>query len=281
MSKIVLFTDSTSDLPKKYVEEYDIKVVPLTVHFGDEEYKDGIDMTPTEFYAKLTTSSHTPTTSQVPPQRFIDEYEKELAKGNSILSIHLSSKVSGTYQAAMTAKSTLEASNIEVVDSKGMSIGFGILVLEAAKMLKQGLGIKETADKVRALSEKQQYFFSVDTLEYLKRGGRLSPLKAMIGTILNMKPILCVKDGVVEPLDKVRGRKKVFARLLELSKEAGGDFSKQTIGVAHACVPDVASEFADDVKRELKPKEVIIAEIGSVVGTHAGPGTIGIFFKGK
>jgi len=281
MSKAVLFTDSTSDLPKNYVEEYDIRVVPLTVHFGDEEYRDGYDLTPTEFYAKLTSSSHTPTTSQVPPQRFIEEYEKELIKGNSILSIHLSSKVSGTYQAAVTAKNTLESSNIEVVDSKGMSIGFGLIVLEAAKMLKQGLSIMEIADKVRAMSEKQQYYFSVDTLEYLKRGGRLSPMKAMLGTILNMKPILCVKDGAVEPLDKVRGRKKVFARLLELSKEAGDDFGSQTVAVAHACVPDVAAEFAEEVKKVLNPKEILIAEIGSVIGTHAGPGTIGIFFRGK
>jgi DegV family protein with EDD domain len=281
MSKVVLFTDSTSDLPKHYVEENDIRIVPLTVHFGDEEYKDWYDLTPAEFYAKLTTSSHTPTTSQVPPQRFVEEYEKELIKGNSILSIHLSSKVSGTYQAAVTAKNMLESSNIEVVDSKGMSIGFGLIVLEAAKMLKQGLGIKETADRVRAICDKQQYYFSVDTLEYLKRGGRLSPMKAMIGTILNMKPILCVKDGAVEPLDKVRGRKKVFARLIELSKEAGVDFSSQSIAVAHACVPDVAAEFANEVKKELNPKEILIAEIGSVIGTHAGPGAIGIFFKGK
>jgi len=281
MSKVVLFTDSTSDLPKRYVEEYDIRIVPLTVHFGDEEFMDGYDLTPAGFYNKLTSSSHHPTTSQVPPQRFVEEYEKELAKGNSILSIHLSSKVSGTYQAAITAKNTLESQNIEVVDSKGMSIGFGLLVLEAAKMLKQGSGIKETADKVRAMSEKQQYYFSVDTLEFLKRGGRLSPMKAMIGTILNMKPILCVKDGVVEPLDKVRGRKKVFSRLIELTKEAGADFSSQTIAVAHASVPDVAAEFANEVKKELNPKEVLITEIGSVIGTHVGPGAISIFFRGK
>jgi DegV family protein with EDD domain len=281
MSKVVLFTDSTSDLPKQYVEEYDIRIVPLTVHFGDEEYRDWYDLTPADFYAKLTTSSHTPTTSQVPPQRFVEEYEKELIKGNSILSIHLSSKVSGTYQAAVTAKNMLESSNIEIIDSKGMTIGFGIIVIEAAKMLKQGVSVKETADRVRAMCDKQQYYFSVDTLEYLKRGGRLSPMKAMIGTILNMKPILCVKDGAVEPLDKVRGRKKVFSRLLELSKEAGDDISSQSIAVAHACVPDVAAEFANEVKKELNPKEILIAEIGSVIGTHAGPGTIGIFFRGK
>jgi DegV family protein with EDD domain len=121
----------------------------------------------------------------------------------------------------------------------------------------------------------------VDTLEYLKRGGRLSPMKAMIGTILNMKPILCVKDGAIEPLDKVRGRKKVFSRLIELSKEAGEDFSSQSIAVAHACVPDVAAEFAGELKKELNPKEIMVAEIGSVIGTHAGPGAIGIFFRGK
>jgi len=281
MSKIVLFTDSTSDIPKKYVEEYDIRVVPLTVHFGDEEYRDGIDLTPEDFYAKLTKSSHTPTTSQVPPQRFIEEYEKELVKGNTILSIHLSSKVSGTYQAAVTAKNTLESENIHVIDSKGMAIGYGLMVVEAAKMINQGIALEEIIAKVNDLSEKQRYFFSVDTLEFLKRGGRLSPMKAMIGTILNMKPILCVKAGAVEPLDKVRGRKKVLARLIELSKEEGVDFSKQTIGIAHACVPDVVEEFATEVKKELSPKEIIIAEIGSVIGTHAGPGTIGIFFTGK
>ena len=194
---------------------------PLMVNFQDGTYRDGVDLTPGEFYSKLKESKQMPTTSQVNPPAFIDLYKQELEKGNSIVSIHLSSKGSGTYQSAISAKNTLGSDNIEVIDSLGYSMGMGLIAVEGANMAQQGASLDEVRDRMLHMRDRMKYVFGVDTLEYLKKGGRLSPVKATIATVMNIKPILHILDGEIDVMDKVRGRKKVLSRLLEEVEKTG------------------------------------------------------------
>ncbi|MBA1334871.1 MAG: DegV family protein [Firmicutes bacterium] len=276
---VTIITDSTADLPKEIIEEYDIKVLPLTVNFGDRTYRDGVDLTPLQFYELLGKSSELPTTSQINPPSFIAAYGEEIKKGNSVVSIHLSSKGSGTYQSAIIAKNTLDSDKIAVIDSLGYSMGFGIQVLEAARMAREGAGVQEIENRILAGRNRMQYIFGVDTLEYLKKGGRLSAARAAIATVMNIKPILQVKEGELEVLDKVRGRKKVISRIVEIASERGRDLSDQTMAIVHAeCLED-AKKLRDMVEERFNPKEIIISDIGCVIGAHVGPGTLALFFR--
>jgi DegV family protein with EDD domain len=275
---IKIITDSTADLPKGILEEYDIKVLPLTVNFGDKVYRDGVDLMPSEFYKMLGESTELPTTSQVNPPSFIAAYDEELKNGNSVISIHLSSKGSGTYQSAVIAKNNLASEKIRVIDSLGYSMGIGLLVMEAARMAREGSTLDEIEQKVLDMRDRMQYIFGVDTLEYLKRGGRLSAAKAIIATVMNIKPILQVKQGELEVLDKVRGRKKVLNRIVEIAGERGKNLKEQTMAIVHAECEEDAYRLRDMVAERFNPREIIISEIGCVIGTHAGPGTISLFF---
>jgi DegV family protein with EDD domain len=275
---IKIITDSTADLPKGILEEYDIKVLPLTVNFGDKVYRDGVDLMPSEFYKMLGESTELPTTSQVNPPSFIAAYDEELKNGNSVISIHLSSKGSGTYQSAVIAKNNLASEKIRVIDSLGYSMGIGLLVIEAARMAREGSTLDEIEQKVLDMRDRMQYIFGVDTLEYLKRGGRLSAAKAIIATVMNIKPILQVKQGELEVLDKVRGRKKVLNRIVEIAGERGKNLKEQTMAIVHAECEEDAYRLRDMVAERFNPREIIISEIGCVIGTHAGPGTISLFF---
>ena len=275
---VKIITDSTADLPKDLVEKYDIGVAPLLVNFPDGSFRDGVDLTPGEFYQRLAESKQMPTTSQVNPPAFIDLYSKELEKGNSVVSIHLSSKGSGTYQSAVTAKDMLGSDNIAVIDSLGYSMGMGLIALEGAKMAQQGAGLEEIRDRMTHMRDRMQYVFGVDTLEYLKKGGRLSPVKATIATVMNIKPVLHILDGEIEMLDKVRGRKKVLSRLLKAVEDSGADIGDQVLSVVHAVCPEEARNMKEMLMDRFNPKDVIISEIGCVIGTHVGPGTIAVFY---
>lgn len=273
-----IITDSTADLPKDLVEKYDIGIAPLMVNFQDGSYRDGVDLTPEEFFEKLAESKHMPTTSQVNPPVFVDLYKKELERGSAVVSIHLSSKGSGTYQSAAAAKNMLDSDNIVVIDSLGYSMGMGLIALEGAKMARQGAGLEEIRDRMLYMRDRMQYVFGVDTLEYLKRGGRLSPVKATIATVMNIKPVLHILDGEIEVLDKVRGRKKVLSRLLQAVEETGEDLANQTLALVHSLCPEEALNIKEMLMERFGPKDVIISQIGCVIGTHVGPGTIAVFY---
>lgn len=278
---VKIITDSTADLPKELIKKYDIRVAPLMVNFKDETYKDGVDLTSREFYLKLKESKQLPTTSQVNPPVFIEMFGNELKQGNSVISIHLSSKGSGTYQSAVNAKNTLGSDNISVIDSLGYSMGMGLIAIEGAKMAQQGITHKDIENRMLYMRDRMQYVFGVDTLEYLKKGGRLSPVKATIATVMNIKPILHIFDGEIDILDKVRGRKKVISRLLEAVEKTGGDIENQTLAVVHSECPEEAHVIREMLVGKFNPKDVIISEIGCVIGTHVGPKTVSIFFMGK
>jgi DegV family protein with EDD domain len=278
MNKIQIITDSMIDLPQDIVEKHNIIVVPLTIIFGDKEYRDGVDLTNSQFYEKLAQSEELPKTSQISPNTFIDVFNEALGQGKDILCINGSSRASGTHQSAVLAKNSLESDKIEVFDTMGLSFGGGLFVYEAAKMVEEGKNLNEIINKLNEMKLNVDHIFTVDTLEYLKKGGRLNPMKATIATMLNIKPILTVEDGLVEPLDKVRGSKKVVGKMIELAKKRGLSFEDKVVGISHANSPETLEVLKEQVIKELNPKELLVSEIGCTIGTHAGPGTLAIFY---
>lgn len=278
---IKIVTDSLSDIPKDLIKKFDIEVLPLTVIFEDVEYRDGIDITSEEFYKKLKESSRIPKTSQVTPEQFREAFEKCLKTYEHVIYIACSSRATGTYQSSIIAKSLLENDNIHIFDTMALSFGCGIMLLKAAQMAKEGKQVQEILLELEDMKNRVDHIFTVDTLEYLQKGGRISSTKAAIGTILNIKPILTVKEGLVSQLDQVRGKKKVISKMIELAKKRSTDIQSQVIGIGHADNEELLNEFKRVIKEELKPKDIIVTNIGAAIGTHAGPGTIAIFYMKK
>lgn len=280
MSKVVLVTDSTSDIPPATRERLGIEMVPLRVIFGEESYLDNVTLLPAQFYDKLKSSSALPTTSQPSPAQFLEVYERILAEGNSVVSVHLSSAMSGTYQSATIARSMLDDdSKVTVIDSRSASYGYGALVVSAAEAAARGASLAEVEAEVLRLRKEMRLYFLVNTLEYLQKGGRIGKAAAIFGTLLNIKPILTIgDDGVIFPIDKVRGQKRAIARVVELLESDFGPGA--AIDLAVVDTPgDTAA--ADDLVEALRARFNVAgfhrSEIGSVVGTHAGPGTAGLF----
>ncbi|URN93288.1 MAG: DegV family protein [Candidatus Pristimantibacillus lignocellulolyticus] len=281
MGNIRIVTDSTADIPAEALEKYGITMVSLKVLFGEETFRDAIDMTTDDFYARLKTSSVVPTTSQPSPAEFSEVYERLLAEDPTgpIISIHLASVLSGTYQSATIAQSMIEAedANITVVDSKSASYGNGMQVILAAKMAEAGASVEEILAAIEERQKSAEIFFLVDTLEYLQKGGRIGRAAALIGSLLNIKPILSLDEvGAVFSADKARGSKKAMAKIVELLKEAYGDAE---VGLVVAKTDDVtvAQELEARVTAELNVKEIHYTAVGTVIGTHTGPGTSAVF----
>ena len=276
---IQIVTDSTCDLPQKLIEEYNIHVIPLNIHFAEKVYKDGIDLTTENFYQLLESSDQHPTTSQPSPGEFMKLYKKVASSGDDIISIHISSELSGTYQSAVLATNMISESeddiNIHTVDSRITSTSLGMLVLEAAKMANKDEDINSILKKLDKLKNKIKTYFMVDTLEYLEKGGRIGKAQALVGSLLNVKPILTLEEGIVVPLKKVRGRKKGLNYIIELIEKEFKD-EKVNIAIMHANTPDETEKLVKSVKEKINYNEKIVSELGTIVGTHAGPGTIGI-----
>ncbi|TEB16617.1 DegV domain-containing protein [Pelotomaculum sp. FP] len=277
MNKIAIVTDSTADLPNELVSQYGITVVPLKVIFnGSDTFFDGVDMQTEEFYRRLTEKGQTATTSQPSPAEFADCYGCLLPQ-YSIISIHISSVMSGTAQSARVARDMFPGSDIEVVDSKSCSMGLGLLVLEAARAAMMGKSKADIMDIIHKTIPKIRLFFSVDSLKYLKEGGRIGKAQALLGAILSIKPILYLNEGVVEPYEKVRGKARAIERLAQIiAEKAGGKRIK-------CCVlHGDAQEGAELVLKLLTPivncDKPIISKVGPVVGTHVGPGVVGAVF---
>ncbi len=277
MSKIKIITDSTSDIPKEEIERLNITIIPLTVYFGDEAYKDGQDLSSEQFFEKLSGSNIMPTTSQVTPIEFEQIFRAELEQYETIICITLSSKASGTYQSAIMAKNTIDKDNIEIIDSMTFSYGYGMAVVKAAEMAQEGRAKEDIIRQINYMLSKLETYFIVDTLEYLQKGGRINMATAIVGNILNIKPILGVKDGLVIPLDKIRGSKRAINKMVKYIKEKDYNLSKQTIAIAHGAMPEKAEQLKEIFKKEFNINKIVISEVGSVIGAHAGPGVIGVF----
>lgn len=277
--KTRIIIDSTTDLVQEYKNR--VSVVPLTVNFGEEEYIDGVTIDYKTFYEKLIESDVLPTTSQANPDAFIKEFEKVKEAGESAVVITLSSRLSGTYQSAMIAAGDFE--NIYVVDGGSATIGNSILVEYAFKLLDEGMSAKEIAEKLEEEKGKIVIVALLDTLEYLKKGGRISKTVAFAGTVLNIKPVVSVIDGEIGMLGKARGSKMGNNLLVQEIEKAGGvDFTKPVLLGYSGLSDNLLLKYIEDSKHiwEEGLTEVRYTTIGSVIGTHAGPGAIAVaFFK--
>ncbi|QOY34427.1 DegV family protein [Anaerobacillus isosaccharinicus] len=278
MAKVKIITDSTADIPSSIVEELDITVVPLKVLFGEETFEDGVDINATQFYEKLASEQVIPTTSQPTPYQFEEVY-KEVAREEEtqIISIHLSAKLSGTYQSAFIAKDMVKDQiDVTVVDSKRASYAIGIIVVEVARLAKSGATKEQCLTRLDELLSTSVIYFMVDTLEFLQKNGRIGKASALFGSLLKIKPILSLNsDGEVFPFDKVRGQKKALAKVYDFFDK---DFGTQPIhvGISHANAMDVATEIMLEMKSRFNVKSDIITEIGPVIGAHVGPGAIAV-----
>ena len=277
--KTRIIVDSTADLVEGFKDR--VTVVPLTVSFGDEEYIDGVTIDNKTFYEKLVESDVLPTTSQANPDAFMQVFEKVEEAGEEAVVIALASKLSGTYQSAMIAAGDFD--NIYVVDAGNVAVGTGILVEYACQLLDQGLSAKEIAGKLEEVKEKVVIVALLDTLEYLKKGGRISKTVAFAGTVLNIKPVVSVADGEINMLGKARGSKMGNNLLVQEIEKAGGvDFSKPVLLGYTGLSDALLVKYIEDSKHIWGEglKEVRYTTIGSVIGTHAGPGAIAVaFFK--
>lgn len=278
MANVKIFTDSASDIPKDLLQELNISVVPLKVHIDGESYIDGVTLHTEEFYDKLRASHQLPTTSQPSPLDFAEAFREAAQEGaKEILCINLSSAMSGTYQSAVLAKSMLEEEDIHVtvLDSKSATYGLGMVVVAAARAAKEGKSLAECVEIAEHYIKNQKVFFMVDTLEYLQKGGRIAKASAMVGTLLNITPILSLNEaGEVCGIDKVRGKNKAFNRVFELMQAALPPGSSISLGVLHADTPESAQKWLEKTQSLYDVKESVVTQIGPIIGTHAGPGTV-------
>ncbi len=279
---IAIVTDSTSDLPKEERQEHNITVVPENVIFGTETYQDGIDITPERFYDMLPTAKTHPTTSQPSAGEFIKHYRPLLQAGKEIVSIHLSSKLSGTYASAVAAKNDLEAElkkelPITILETPWISMALGMLCMVAAQAAQSGKSRDQVVAAVNALIPKLNIIFVLDTLEYLKRGGRIGAASAMLGTMLNFKPMLTLKDGAVHPLEKPRSRAKAVRRLMEILEERAKG-KPLHLALLNANALDEAAAVEKEIRSQYDCKEFYSVALGAVIGVHTGPGTLAMAY---
>ena len=268
--------DSTADFPEAPERFPNWRVVPLYVLFGDQSYRDYVDLTPEQFYARLRSADELPTTSQPTPGDFLTTYE-ELSGYDRIYSLHLSSAVSGTFQSAVTAAAEF-GEKVRVVDSESASAAISMLGLAIQRRLDRGTTDEEIDELIRRFKEDAGLIFTVDTLEYLRRGGRIGRASAWAGQLLHVKPILTVKREVI-PLKRVRGNQKAMQEFVSAFTLATEDTATLKVGIAHADSPERAEQLKKMVHAERPHAEVeIVTTLGPVVGTHAGPGTVGFFW---
>ncbi len=276
MSKIAIVTDSTANLPRNIVEQFGIHVVPQVLIWDGETYEDGVDIHPKEFYERLKGAKIMPSTSQVTPKSFLEIYEKLLTEGYEVLSILIAEKLSGTISSALQAKAAFPNAPIEIVDSGTTSLALGFVVLHAAEALSKGADLKQAHLAAENARQKVGVVFAVDTLEFLHRGGRIGGGTRFMGTALNIKPILEVVDGHVEGVEKVRTRSKSITRLIELVHERVGTSHPVRIAALHANAHSDALNLLAQASNQIETTQAILGEVSPVIGTHAGPGTVGL-----
>ena len=273
-----IITDSTSDITQVDVREKNIQVVPLRILFEDGEYHDGVNITTEEFYTKLETAKVLPQTSQPSPEDFVKIFESAKNKNESILVITLSSSLSGTYQSATIAKDICEYEKVYLVDSQTVTLGLKILVDYAISLRNNGKSIEETFEILEKEKQNIRIFAAVDTLEYLKKGGRLSSAAALAGTLLNLKPIVKVQDGLVSMAAKARGTNNSYSKIKALVEEVGGIDETRPYTLGYTGSSTNLNQFVSFIDKTYNLKDCPISAIGSTVGVHAGPGACGLAF---
>lgn len=282
MSSIRVMADSSSDVPRQMAKELDITLIPTPVIFGEQKFGDGVDFTPDEFYERMARESNLPSTSQPEPTAYLEKFKAAHDAGQSVICLCLSSGLSGGFQSAEIARRELPQADITVVDTKAASMGFGLLVIHLVRDLRSGMSKDEALRRLEERKARLYSLFTLNTLDNLKKGGRITAVAAVFGSMLQIKPVLHLNtEGSIEIVDKVRGREKALAKLIEMARESSTELSGATVGLSHAhCLPD-AQAFAQRAREELGVGEVIIGDIGAAIGTHTGPGCIAFFVFGS
>ncbi|MGI6449642.1 MAG: DegV family protein [Desulfitobacteriia bacterium] len=278
---IKIVVDSSSDIPKNISTDLGIITVPMPVYIDGNTYHEGVDLFTEEFYANFKNYKDLPKTSQPNPNLLKDTYEKVLAEGNDLIAIHLSSGLSSTYQTAVMVREMCSApERIHLIDSLGASLGFGLLAIMAAKLAQEQDDPALLVKRITEARGKMKYIFTLDTLEYLIKGGRVSKTAGFVAGLLDVKPILHINsEGKIDVFGKVRSRKASLRKLVEIMEQSIAEPENQIVGISHSACFEEAEALAAEIKNKLPVKEIIIGEIGSVVGSHVGPGTLALFFQ--
>jgi len=278
MSKVALVLESTTVLPPDLSAKYNIPFAPAIIIWEGEEIRDGIDIQPEEFFSRLATSSEHPTTSQATPIMFKEIYDKLLAEGHDILTLTISSKLSGMYTSALQAKEMLPGANIEVIDTRVGAVALIWPVKKLLKAIEEGISLADSKNLAEEMLKNTGIMVLPETLEYLHRGGRIGGASKFIGTALNFKPILEIVDGAFEGRERVRTHSKALNRMIELTIERIGDRTPVYLGVMHANAPEIAADLLAKTEALIESKGSVVTSVSPGVGVHLGPGTVGLAF---
>lgn len=280
MSKIAFITDSTAYIPADLVKKHNITVAPQILIWGDQTFQDGVDIQPDEFYTRLKTAKAMPTTSQVSMVTMQNIFQGLVDQGYEVLGVFISGKLSGTMQSAAQGREALgsAADKVTIVDSNSTAMAMGFQVLAAARAAEKGANLAECKAVAEKAQERTGVYFAVDTLEFLHRGGRIGGAQRFIGSALNLKPILALKDGRVEAEDRVRTKSKALDRVLELVSEQVRGKSNVRLATLHANAEQEARDLLNRASKEFNAIESVLSSVSPVVGTHAGPGTVGLAY---
>jgi len=272
MEKVIIATDSSAYLPQEYADKYSIPIISLTLSWDGQSFRDGVDIKATEFYTRMLKSKTLPTTSQVTVQQFVDFFTPMLEAGQKVLYAGISEGISASYNSAILAKNELgNPKDLEIVETGLVSSALSFLVLSLARASEEGASLEELVEQVPVIQPKIGVYFTVDTLEYLHRGGRINTAARFMGTTLNLKPLLEIRGGKIEAVENVISRKKAITRMLELVKKRVGDATPVRISPFHALCEDECLAMEARAIELLHPVEVIRSEVSPVIGTHVGP----------
>ena len=278
---IRIVIDSTSDVTDEIIKKYNIKMVPLTVNFENESFLDKVELNSKQFFEKLETAEKLPTTTLVSPGTFMEVFSDILLEGDKVLGLFLASEFSGTYDSACMAKNMIGSDDIYIIDTRSVCLGAFALILEAIELVQQNKDIEEIVKELEALREKVVAVAALDTLKYLEKGGRLSKGQAVVGTLLNVKPIVEIKDGKISVIEKIRGKNKAVKWFDEWIEKNNYDLSNKTVLLFHGKAYEQLKMLREAIEDKYKIKNIIEQEIGAVIGTHSGPGVLGIGFVNK
>jgi DegV family protein with EDD domain len=276
VSSVAVVTDSTADLGD-LAAAANIAVVPLTVSFGTEVYRDGVDLTREAFYEKLKSNRTHPSTAQPPPSAFVTTYRELLASGAShVVSLHISEKLSGTYASACAAAQEVDPEKIAVIDTRNVTLSLGLVVLQAAENARAGMALVDIVEKAKAASLRVQLYAAIPSLTYLARGGRIGQLQSVLGNVLKIVPIITLRDGEVAEYSKVRTFDKAVDAIVEIALGQIHGRGTARVAVLHSVAPKLAAQVAARIEEAVAPVQLISSCVGPTVGTHAGPGAVGV-----
>ena len=273
-----IITDSTADLTPELVEKYDIEIVPLKIHLGEETYRDYFDINLDEFYHQLRTTKLFPTTTQPSLQDFVETYRKLSLEDDCLISIHLSSKLSGTYQSATVAAQQLPELKIHLIDSQQASLALGMTVIAAAKAVEEKREADEVLSLINDIISRTKTYFSVDSLEHLRRGGRIGKAQSFLGAMLKIKPLLALQDGEVVPIEKLRGQQRLIRRIVQIVQDGADNTGALKICLMHSGNEELLSILSQQLEEIENLELVCTGKIGGVITSHIGPGAIGVSY---